>query len=75
MMGAGDSDGDLAHLVADDADVEMEAAQLAADRGDRDRDLRRDPRGRRGSRRRTSALVIKCAALTAEQVRHHGRAR
>ena len=25
VMGAGDSDGDLAHLVADDADVEMEA--------------------------------------------------
>ena len=77
VMGAGDSDGDLAHLVADDeGDVEMEAHEEEADRG-----RSGSKKGSKGSKKGSKAaaasnepLVIKCSALTAEQVRHHGKA-
>ena len=74
VMGAGDSDGDLAHLVADDADVEMEAHE-EADRGRSG--SKKGSKGKKGSKAAAAAanepLVIKCSALTAEQVRHHGK--
>ena len=74
MMGAGDSDGDLAHLVADDeGDVEMEAAQLAAEEADRGRSgSKKGSKGKKGSKA-ADLGETKCAALTAEQVRHHGK--
>ena len=73
MMGTRDSDGDLTHLVRDDADVEMEEAEAEA--------AEKKKGTKKGAKKGAKASAgtpnepfeTKCQALTVDQVRHHGK--